>query len=387
MFLARLRRAGEYPVFLVKFARLFFRPPRFEGTRLTPKRLWNLYKLRWAQNRCRTVLRSYPAKLTLEPTSVCNLECPACFTGSGEVGRARSPISLDLYRRLLAELGDYLLQVEFFNWGEPLLAKHIMTMVHEASTRGISTVISTNFSFPFDANRAEQLVRAGLAVLGVSIDGAHQEVYAQYRVGGNLATVLRNCALVLEARRRLGSSTPRLVWEYHVFPHNTGDIEAARAKAAELGMDFALSKGWVIGPDWDPEGRWAYPEPVLPFPCTSLWHSLTVNNDGGVSPCCGTFYREDDVAQLPTGAGTDGPTVLEVWNSPRFQAARRLYRDGTGRPEDRHLVCHDCPQTVEWERYKAHLATGAWRQAYRPSIGGNARYNYFWNRRPGLTRR
>jgi uncharacterized radical SAM superfamily Fe-S cluster-containing enzyme len=108
-----LRRALEYPRFFAKFARVFLSPPEFEGARLTPRRLWNLYKLRWAINRGASVLSSHPAKLTVEPTSACNLQCPACFTGAGEVGRARSPMSLDLYRRLLAEIGDYLFQVEF----------------------------------------------------------------------------------------------------------------------------------------------------------------------------------------------------------------------------------------------------------------------------------
>jgi len=378
----RLRRALEYPIFLAKFARVFLTPPEFEGATLTSKRLWNLYKLRWAINRGASVLPSYPAKLTVEPTSVCNLQCPACFTGAGEVGRARSPISLDLYRRLLAEMGDYLFQVEFYNWGEPLLAKHIYTMVEEASGRGLSTVISSNFSLPFDAERAERLVRSGLAVLGVSIDGARQESYEQYRVGGDLETVLRNCRLVRDAKSRLGSSTPRLVWEFHTFPHNTGDIEAARGMAADLGMDFALSKGWVIGPEWDPDDRWAPREPVMPFPCSWLWHTATVNNDGGVAPCCGTFYAEDDLGRMSTAADDPGPTFMEVWNNPRFQTARGLFRARGDSPAERELICHECPVTIEWERYRAHLALGGAREAYEITIGRNARYNYFWNRRP-----
>ena len=378
----RIRRAFETLVFPAKFARTFLRPPEFEGARLTLKRLWNLYKLRWAINRGATVLRSYPAKLTVEPTSVCNLECPACFTGAGEVGRARAPMSLDLYRRLLAEMGDYLFQVEFYNWGEPLLAKNIYTMVEEASVRGLSTVISSNLSVPFDAERAERLVRSGLAVLGVSIDGARQETYAQYRVGGELATVLRNCRLVLDAKRRLGASTPRVVWEFHTFPHNTGDIDQARRMAAELGMDFALSKGWVIGPDWDPDDRWAPRDPVMPYPCTWLWHTATVNNDGGVAPCCGTFYGEDDMGRLSTGPPETGPTFRELWNNPRFQSARALFRHRGDSPAERELICHQCPVTLEWERYQAHVAAGGPREAYQVSIGRNERYNYFWNRRP-----
>ena len=47
------------------------------------------------------------------------------------------------------------------------------------------------------------------------------------------------------AKRKLGSHTPRMIWEFHVFPHNTEDIELAREMAPELDMDIAVDKGWV----------------------------------------------------------------------------------------------------------------------------------------------
>ncbi len=107
---------------------------------------------------------------------------------------------MDLYRRLLDELGPTLWQIEFYNWGEPLLCKDIYRMIEEAHALGISTQVNTNFSLPFDAERAERPARSGLSILGVSIDGAQQAVYEQYRVGGDLAIVLRNCALVRDAK-------------------------------------------------------------------------------------------------------------------------------------------------------------------------------------------
>jgi MoaA/NifB/PqqE/SkfB family radical SAM enzyme len=375
---SRAAQVLEFPRFLYYFAHLFFRVPDHPGATVTWKRLWNLYKLRWASNRVWSRLRSYPAKLTIEPTTACNLRCPACFTGTGEVGRKGSPLSLDAYRTLLAELGDYLCQIELCNWGEPLLAKHLYAMIEEAHARGIETLISTNFSIPFDDERAERLVRSGLSVLGVSIDGARQETYAAYRVGGNLDLVFANLRRVVDAKRRLGASTPRIVWEFHLFPHNVGDLETARAMAAELGVEFAASKGWVIGADWDPEGRHAPPEMIAPLPCTFLWHTAVVNNDGGVSPCCGTFYEADDMGRL----APDGSGFGAIWNGPRFQAARRLFRTAATAPEARDLICADCPVTVEWRRWRQHIAAGGMRTVFRPTIGGNERYNYFWDRRP-----
>ena len=361
----------------------FLTPPTSQGARVTPKRLLNLYLARYEYARGQTTLRSVPTKLTAEATNVCNLRCPACFTGAGEVGRVRSMMTLELYRKLLAELGDYLFELEFYNWGEPLLSKFIYTMIAEASARGIATAVSTNFSIPFDAERAHRLVASGLSVLGVSIDGARQQTYEQYRVHGNLETVLRNCRLIADAKRSLRSATPRLIWEFHVFPHNLGDIELAKSMAKELDMEIAIDKGWVVGPDWDPEGNWKFYEDPSPARCPFLWQQAVVHNDGGVAPCCGTFYREDDMGKLAVKPDELGSaTFREVWNGSRFQEARRLYRTRTGPEATRRTICFDCPKTRIWENWKRHLAAGGTRESFEVGYGTNDGFNYFFNRRP-----
>jgi len=355
-------------------------PPAYPGVRLTPKRVLNLYLNRWQEARKHTRLFSKPIKLTVEATNICNLRCPACFTGAQLTGRPKTHMSLELYQQLLDELGDYLFTLEFFNWGEPLLAKHIFDMVERASARGISTTISTNFSFPFDAERAERIVTSGLQVLGVSIDGARQETYEQYRVRGQLDTVLQNVAMVRDAKARLGSSTPRLVWEFHVFPHNLEDIETAKVMAAELGMEIAVSKGWTVGEEWDPSSPhrffW-YPTP--PAPCRFLWQDAVVHNEGGVAPCCGTYFPNDDVGHLPTAP--DAPRFTDVWNGEKMRQGRAMYRDRSapGLPHDH--VCYDCPLTVIWERWQAHQASGS-TAPFEAGYGTNDCFNYFWKRRP-----
>ncbi|MBX3025616.1 radical SAM protein [bacterium] len=364
-------------------AREFLSLPPWQGYELTLRRLLNLYLVRWQIGRGSTRLRGNPIKLTVEATNICNLKCPACFTGSGQEGRARSHMSLDLYRRLLDELGPTLFELEFYNWGEPLLARHIYTMIGEAHQRGISTTVSTNFSIPFDAEKAERLVQSGLTVLGVSIDGARQETYEQYRVKGDLSLVLHNCRLVRDAKRRLSSQWPRMIWEFHVFPHNTGDIEAARQMAAELDMEIAVDKGWVIGPEWDTEGAFRYFLEAQPRRCPFLWGFAVVNNDGGVSPCCGTFYREDDRGRLAAKPGDGGAASFrEVWNGERFTAARRFFRRREGSPAEREDVCFGCPVTVNWERFEAHTRAGGSKATFRPDFTANDCANYFWERRP-----
>src|SRR2546430_17571454 len=115
----------------------FLTPPGYEGARWSARKLLNVYLSRWEEGRGRTKLRSYPFKLTVEATGACNLRCPACFTGVGDVGRPGSPMPLDLYRPVLAELRDYPFDLESINSGGPLLPKNIYTMIPKASARRV----------------------------------------------------------------------------------------------------------------------------------------------------------------------------------------------------------------------------------------------------------
>jgi pyruvate-formate lyase-activating enzyme len=373
----RLERLPRYI-----YLRNLLTPPPYPGVTLTRKRMLNLWLSRLEGMQGRIKLHSLPIRLTVEASNACNLECPACFTGLGETNGRKSLMTLDLYRRLLDELGDYLFELEFYSWGEPLLSKFIYEMISDATARGISTTISTNFSIPFDAARAERLVASGLKRLGVSLDGATQERYEIYRRSGNLELALRNCRLVAEAKRKLGSDTPNMIWEFHVFRHNVEDIERAKELAAEIGMQIAVSKGWQTGEEWDNGGQYNFFSQAIPFPCLFLWHYGVVNTDGGVAPCCGSFYPEDDMGKLSIAPGELGAaTFREVWNGERFQTARRLFQSRTGSPEVQKSICYNCPVTTTWERWRNHRLIGRAPWDFDVGYSENDTWNYFWSRR------
>jgi hypothetical protein len=149
-------------------------------------------------------------------------------------------------------------------------------------------------------------------------------------------------------------------------------------------MELVVDKGWVIGPDWDPEGKYShFLEGVPPGPCPFLWAVAVVNNDGGVAPCCGSFYREDDRGRLSITAGDGGvATFGDVWNDTRFTTARRFFHSREGTPAERNDVCFDCPVTVNWEEFQRHKAAGGDPATFQRRLGTNDAANYFWNRRP-----
>lgn len=153
--------------------------------------------------------------------------------------------------------------------------------------------------------------------------------------------------------------------------------------AAELGMTLLTFKGIMPGADWDVRGEWRFCAQLQVMPCVGLWSIGLVSNDGGVAPCKGTFYREDDMAKLAVRPGELGAASFrEVWNGPRYVAARRFYRRREGSAAERATACFDCPHTIIYENWKRHLARGGSAETFELGYTTGDAWNYFWNRRP-----
>ena len=365
---------------LWQIARQFLSIPITPGLRVTRRKRWNLWLSRYETLALSERLRSFPTMLTVEATNTCDLRCRCCHVGVGDVGRERGSMPLELYRALLRELGDYLFWIEFSSWGEPLLAEDIHTMIREAVRQGISTLVSTNLNTPLDNDSAERFVSSRAHILHVAISGVRPETHARYRVGGNLTTVVQNCRLIGEAKKRIGSWTPHLRWEYLAFDYNEDEIDSARALAEELGIGFELRHGWVVGPDWTPRNAalTARP-PYAPTPCTFLWQRAVVNGDGGVGPCRGSFAAADDMGRVAAPGEAGSSSFREIWNGAAFREARRLFRSRNVGLEKEKRICTECPVRMDFLDYVDHHDAGRPGESFERKSSENGTFNYLWD--------
>lgn len=311
---------------------------------VTPAKILNFWRcqLAWILSSDRVGGRPY--ELVLEMTNACNLRCPHCPTGRGRFGRRPSMMDIRQLERVVNELAPYAFTADLHNWGEPLLHGQVTDAVRLLESRGVRTTICTNFNVPFDAAKADDLVRSGLAVLGVSIDGPDQETYETYRVRGRLQQALHNARLVVESKRRLKSATPRVIWTYLVFKYNEGRVQEARRLATRLGLEFATTRGLVpLDPSWETQAPIEHASFDLfrkGRSCKFLYSMAAVNADLGVSPCCSeaAFESADDFGSVQR------EPFRATWNGARHRAARRLFRAlwDSEVTVDRPVCCEQC---------------------------------------------
>jgi radical SAM protein with 4Fe4S-binding SPASM domain len=310
-----------------------------------------LIELEWRLRR--QIVWGSPYILIVDPTNVCNLRCPLCPTGTGEIGRRPEVMRFERFKIIIDNLAPNLYEVNLHNWGEPLLNLDVFKMIEYAQHKNIGTNMSTNLNTPRETDM-ENLVRSNLEYLIVSLDGTTDDVYKKYRRRGDFKLVMSNLRKLVEIRQSLNRKTPVIEWQFIVMKHNIHQVEDARRIAKQIGVDFVrfipvalpftakdkadLKRKWFPKIKGNDNGGKSWKRQFLQKPqksaCFFLYRSLTVNPNGWIAPCC-TVYGEghefgDILKQSPK----------EIWNNVHYRSARSLFSDN-GQPAA-NTICEQC---------------------------------------------
>lgn len=283
-----------------------------------------------------------PVALGVELTNNCNLACPECNSGSGLMSRQRGYMSIDLFAGILNELNPYLLNLNLYFQGEPMLHPKFFSFIRKSA--GIHTTVSTNGHF-IDRKNAEELIRSGLGKLIISLDGMKQDTYSEYRRNGDLEKVISGIEYLAEARRRI-SSKLKIEIQFLVNRINEEQIEEARMFSSRNSIDFILKSMQVINPEsqekWIPsessfsryEKRFDKYSIKNKFPnrCSRLWFNPVVTWNGKVLPCC--FDKDADHIM----GDLNEEKFRDIWTGPRY----RLFRRNVLSQRNSIEICRNC---------------------------------------------
>lgn len=315
-------------------------------------------------------LRIETGFLRLEASTACQLRCPTCPTGSGEIHKylGRGFLRKDRFRAFLEHDRGMTKVIELSNYGEIFLNPHLLDIMKIAAEFGVALTVrnGANLNNVRD-DVLEGLVQYGVRSIVCSIDGASQNTYELYRRNGDFDTVIANIRKINDFKKKHHSPYPKLAWQFVIFGHNEHEITKARLMAAELGMEFRPKLSWSddISPVRNNEAvlrdsglqattREHFQEKsktvYLSDMCDQLWEMPQVNYDGRVLGCC-VNYWEDFGGNL----FEDYDAAL---NGEKIRYARGML---TGRlPAREDNPCTRC------DTYKARARLGAWVHPYSP---------------------
>lgn len=298
---------------------------------------------------------AFPYMLQLEPSSRCNLKCPGCPCGRGDLPRPSRDMTLAEFRGLIDDMERYLLFLILWDWGEPFMNRELPAMIRYAAERGIQAVTSTNCHFLHDEAYVSEILRAGLSTLIVAVDTTAVDSYLRYRRQGSGDRVIEGVRRLVDLKRRLGS--PTRINLRMVLMHQTGEeIAATRAFARELGVDIFSIKtanpscdGTHVASEIvaeDPRHRRYRYDPRTGErlrsnrPCRTVWTMSTVQSNGDVVPCTRDFE-----GGMKVGNVFEEP-FTRIWQSEGYRALRRK----VARDKAEIEKCRKCDLSFKFSR-------------------------------------
>lgn len=283
-----------------------------------------------------------PRIINIEPVSnLCQLRCPLCPTGINILDYPPKLMTLDTFKAILDKM-PFISVLELYRSGEPFLNPDLFSMIRYACDRNINVIVSTHFSFSQPDIFFEHIVTSGLEKLFVSLDGASQESYEQYRIGGSYDLVMSNITKLVEAKKKRRRAKPDIIWQFLVNKFNEHEISAAKKISHELGISLDVRPMDLDDelPDvtlketieermvhWLPENENYIAEryrgvrhyPLFPGVCKDLFTRMIVTVDGNVMPCCMVWDHNNIFGDLLTDSFDD------IWYSQKYRDARSRF--------------------------------------------------------------
>ncbi|MFA7369095.1 MAG: glycosyltransferase [Kiritimatiellales bacterium] len=290
----------------------------------------------------------HPYMLQIEPTSRCNLACPACPVGRDELGRPKQDMTPEQFKSIIDSQRRWLLFAVLWDWGEPFANPQFPAMIRYATDAGVQTVTSTNAHYLGNKDYVKAILNSGLTTLIVAIDSLHDADYRSYRVGGRLERALQGLKTLVDMKREVGSSTLinlRMV----VMRHNEKEISKLRRFARKVGADRFTVKTMNPGcgdvaldaervPLNPKLQRFAYRKNTwdripVKAACDRVMTMANIFSNGDVVPCC---YDYD--SSLKVGNVFETP-FTDIWMSPAYcEVRRRIHEERAALPRCRN--CH-----------------------------------------------
>lgn len=311
-----------------KFSR---RIGKFAKMALLPKG-WRDYGLSLISAIFRTpVVWGMPTSIFIETSNYCNLRCPVCRTGSGNLKRPKGNMSFNNFRKIVDQVQGYVNTASLYFMGEPFLNPEIYKIISYARDNGIFTTICTNG----ELLEPERVVRSGLNEIWFQIGGLTDKTHSLYRIGGDFNKIKQNIIEMNAVRKRLKSQI-KMVIGLIVMKHNENELKDFNGFCEDLNVD----KGIKIIPRIYNVGHAEMFLPKskefnkydlgriqrgvesmlvrrLPNRCMWLWFCTEITWDGNVVPCC-----EDEEARFVMG-NVFKEDLSSIWNNKSYKDFRR----------------------------------------------------------------
>lgn len=275
----------------------------------------------------------YPRVVRIEPSSLCNLKCIHCPTGTKRDIKAGN-MPDEVFCKIIEELKAYngVDVVVLYHGGEPFLNKNIFGMIRVLKSIGIRFLKTVTNGSLIKDEMLPKIIKSGLDSIEFSLDGLSPEENNLIRRGSDYYQITSTIKKLLSLKSKLGATTPDIYIANTQIP-NEADIqkgvEVLTPKyilndfsnfEGEIGFKNTYMLKW---PSFDCFDNYKLFECSVtknsqqpPNYCNHVVETITFRWNGDVVPCCYDISSNYVIGNIMK------KSLQEIWNNERYKELR-----------------------------------------------------------------
>lgn len=273
----------------------------------------------------------FPSHVDIELSSLCDLNCPMCYTTTDEFKKNvnQKILDLDLFKKIIDECVDHnLYSIRLSLRGEAFLNPHIFDMIDYAKKSGIKEISTLTHGGHLNEEKFEKLIKLDLDWLTISFDGVG-EMYNKIRAPLKFEDMVEKIRKFNEIKKAKGVVKP-VIKVQTIWPAISKNPEEFYNTFNPI-VDQVASNPLI---DWlfkDTNEEKLFMEN---FTCPQLWQRLLIGSDGKVMLC-----GNDELGAHIVG-DINSQSIMEVWHGEKLEKAREIHRRHNGVKEIN--ICKNC---------------------------------------------
>lgn len=261
----------------------------------------------------------FPPHVDIELSSLCNLNCPMCYTTTDKFKSKvnRTSMDFDLFKKIIDECSKYnLYSIRLSLRGEAFLNEHIFEMIKYAKNKGIKEVSTLTHGGFLNEEKFEKLIDLKLDWLTISFDGIG-ETYNKIRHPLKFEDSVQKIKDFQKIKKSRGVVKPvikvQTVWPaieknpeefYKIFEPITDQV------ASNPLIDYLGNDTDIVYED--------------NFTCPQLWERFVIGADGNVMLCANDEMESHKMGNVST------ESIFDIWHGEKFTKVRQSHLDHNG---------------------------------------------------------
>lgn len=293
---------------------------------------------------------NFPDEFYLEITGRCNLNCKMCARSN--MTRQLGTMSNKLFKKIINEIAKNKpnAYVHFYGIGEPTMDKDLFKKLAYMKSKNLTnTILFTNGQNLLECYKS--LASAGLAGIGVDLDGFSPGTYSLIRRGGDFNKVKKGILLISDYLKSKKLKT-RLEIAYQIYSGiNESEIQLFIDWCEKKKLEYKLVTlhSWSgirkDIPKTKVKGLVDMHRGQRVSPCSMLWSGLFITWNGRVPIC----FQDADAREIVGDVSTQ--TIKKIWQGAH-RDKRRQHVMGVIKG-----ICKNCDSgtNVKMPQFKSNL--------------------------------